>query len=99
MRVEFTAHAIHRLREIHAYVAEDSGANADRLIERIINRAESLAQQSMRGRKVPEYVREDVREIRERPYRIIYLVEARQVRILTVMHERQLLPGDLQGST
>jgi plasmid stabilization system protein ParE len=99
MRVAFTAHAIRRLHEIHAYVSEDSPTNADRLIDRIISRAESLAQQSLRGRKVPEYVREDVREIRERPYRIIYLVEARRVRILTVMHERQLLPGDLQGST
>ena len=51
----------------------------------------------MRGRRVPEYERDDIREVRERPYRIIYLVEARSVRILTVMHERQLLPGDLVG--
>ena len=95
MTVSFTAHAIGRLRQVHAYVSADSPDNADRLIARIIRRAESLAEQPMRGRKVPEFERDDIREVRERPYRIIYLVEARSVRILTVMHDRQLLPGDL----
>ena len=95
MRVAFTAHAIGRLRQIHAYVSADSSENADRLIDRITKRAQSLAEQPMRGRKVPEYERDDIREIRERPYRIIYLVGPRRVRVLTVMHERQLLPGDL----
>jgi toxin ParE1/3/4 len=94
MTVSFTAHAISRLHQVHAYISADSPENADRLIGRIIRKAESLAEYPMRGRKVPEYARDDIREIRERPYRIIHLVEAHSVRVLTVMHERQLLAGD-----
>jgi plasmid stabilization system protein ParE len=55
MTVSFTAHALSRLRQIHAYISADSPENADRLIGRIIRRAESLAAHPMRGRKVPEY--------------------------------------------
>jgi len=98
MRIGFTAHAIFRLHKIHEYVSADSPGNADDLIDRIIDRAESLAQQPMRGRKVPEYARDDIREVPERPYRIIYRITSNAVEILTVMHERQLLPGDLANT-
>ena len=94
MKVEFAAEAIYRLQQIHEFVAADSPSNAVRLIERVIARAESLAEHAHRGRQVPEYGREDIREIRERPYRIIYRVTQTAVQILTVMHERRLLPGD-----
>lgn len=94
MKVEFTAQAIYRVQQIREFVVADSQANADRLIERVLTRAESLAEQPLRGRKVPEFSRDDIREIRERPYRIIYRVTRDSVQILTVMHERRLLPGD-----
>ena len=47
------------------------------------------------GRKVPEYQRNDVREILERPYRIIYKIKSDQIDVLTVMHYRQILPVDV----
>jgi plasmid stabilization system protein ParE len=47
------------------------------------------------GRKVPEYQRNDVREILERPYRIIYKIKSDQIDVLTVMHYRQILPMDV----
>lgn len=47
------------------------------------------------GRAVPEYQREDVREILERPYRILYHIQRDRIDIITVMHYRQLLPDDL----
>ena len=95
MKVEFAAHAIHRLHAIHEYIAADSPHNAAGLIDRIIDRAESLAQHPMRGRRAPEYAHEEIREIREPPYRIIYRVGADMVQVLTVMHEHELLPVDL----
>lgn len=44
------------------------------------------------GRQIQEYARTDLREVLERPYRLIYRVTAERVEILTVMHYRQLLP-------
>jgi plasmid stabilization system protein ParE len=44
---------------------------------------------------VPEYQREDVREILERPYRILYRIKRDRIDVITVMHYRQLLPDDL----
>ena len=67
MKVAFTANAINRLQQIHAYISADSPENANRLIDRIIRRAESLAEQPARGRIVPEYERGDIREIGEPP--------------------------------
>ena len=97
MRVELTAHAIARLRQIHAYVSADSPRNADALIERLLSRAESLDSLPLRGRRVPEYERDDIREVQEHPYRVIYRVTPDAVQVLTIMHERQLLPDELTG--
>jgi plasmid stabilization system protein ParE len=44
---------------------------------------------------VPEYQRDDVREILERPYRILYRIKPDRIDVITVMHYRQLLPSDL----
>ena len=95
MKVVFTAHAVSRLRQILAYIAADSPANAVAVVERIIARAETLDTQSFRGRLVPEYRQDNVREVGESPYRIIYRVTADVVEILTIMHERQLLPDEI----
>ena len=65
------------------------------MVERIIARAETLDSQSFRGRRVPEYDRDDVREIAEHPYRIIDRIAADTVQVLTIMHERQLLPDEM----
>jgi len=65
------------------------------MVERIIARAETLDSQSFRGRRVPEYDQDDVREIAEHPYRIIYRVTTDAVQVLTIMHERQLLPDEI----
>jgi toxin ParE1/3/4 len=46
---------------------------------------------------VPEYRDAKIRQLLERPYRIIYRVTGDEVAILTVMHYRQLLPHDVPG--
>ena len=47
------------------------------------------------GRMVPEYEAPDIREVIERPYRIIYRIKTDQIDILAVVHGAQLLPPDL----
>lgn len=97
MKVRFTDEAKSRLRNIQSYIAEDSPQNAVAMIERIVARSESLNDLYLRGRRVPEYEDGAVRETLEAPYRIIYRVTADEIQILTIMHNRQLLPSDLGG--
>jgi len=49
----------------------------------------------MSGRKVPEYELENIREIIEKPYRIIYRIRKDRIDILAVMHGAQLLPENV----
>jgi len=46
----------------------------------------------MSGRKVPEYESDEIREVIEKPYRIIYRIKPDQIDVLAVVHGAQLLP-------
>ena len=95
MKVHWTDRAKHRLRLIHDHIAQHAPRIALQVIERLIQRSQDIAVAPYSGRQVPEYQREDLREILERPYRILYRVLPDRIDVITVMHYRQLLPGDL----
>jgi len=42
------------------------------MVDRITRRSEQISTQKLSGRKVPEYEAKDIRELTEKPYRIIY---------------------------
>lgn len=96
MKVVWTDRAKARLRKIHAEIADDAPQAADDLVRRLVRRSLQLQTVARSGRKVPEYDRDDIRELKERPYRIIYQLSDR-VDVVAVMHYRQLLPGDVEG--
>ena len=96
MKVVWTDRAKARLKKIHAEIAEDAPKAADDLVRRLVKRSLQLRTVARSGRKVPEYDRDDIRELKERPYRIIYQLSDR-VDVVAVMHYRQLLPGDVEG--
>ncbi len=54
MRVVFTPRFEERLFEIESYIAADNPDAADRWLEGVIKRVESLDRFARRGRKVPE---------------------------------------------
>ncbi len=95
MKVVWTDRAKARLKKIHADVAEDAPKAADDLVRRLVRRSLQLKTMARSGQKVPEYDRDDIRELKERPYRIIYQLTDR-VDVVAVMHYRQLLPGDVE---
>lgn len=95
MRVVWTDRAKARLRQIRAYVAQDQPLNADRLVDQLTRRVEQLAEQPRSGRMVEKYQREDLRELIESPYRIVYLIGTARVDILTVRDTRRVLPRRL----
>jgi plasmid stabilization system protein ParE len=62
MKVVWTDRAKLRLREIHAYIAQDSPNAASRVIRRLVERSRQLEILPHSGRAVPEYQRRDMRD-------------------------------------
>lgn len=96
MKVVWTDRAKARLWKIHAEIAHEAPQAADDLVRRLVKRSLQLRTVARSGRKVPEHNRDEVRELLERPCRIIYQLFER-VDVVAVMHYRQLLPGDVEG--
>ena len=94
MRVHWTNTALDHLLAIREYVAQNSKVYADRLIDRLTRRSEQIGLFPGSGRMVPEYKREDIREVIESPYRIMYRVKTDQIDVLAVMHSAQKLPPE-----
>lgn len=90
--VHWTPEALARLEDIEAYIAQVSPSVAKDVVAQLLARARQLETAPRSGRQIQEYARTDLREVLERPYRLIYRVTAERVEILTVMHYRQLLP-------
>jgi toxin ParE1/3/4 len=93
MKVLWTEAALRQLVQIHEYIAQDSPRYAVAMIDRITRRSEQCRQFPLMAGKVPEYDRDDIREVLEYPYRIIYRVLPKQVDILAVIHGARRLPN------
>lgn len=94
MKVYWTAEARARLLDIQAYIAQDSPQAAREVAARLLRRSRTLATPPLTGRRLPEYPDDDLRELLERPFRLIYLVTVDRIEIVTVKHYRQKLPID-----
>ena len=81
-----------QLREIHSYIAKDSPRHAAQMVDRLTRRGERLAIEPRADRRMPEYPEDDLREVLERPYRLIFRASPGRVDILTIKHYRQRLP-------
>lgn len=92
MRILWTENAIDHLANIYEYIAFNSPTYARHMIDRITRRTEQIAEHNLSGRKVPEYDSEDIRELIEKPYRIIYRIKPNQIDIIAVIHGARLIP-------
>jgi len=95
VRVHWTHTAIAHLLAIYEHIAQDAPLYAQRMIDRLTKCSEQIAVFPQSGRMVPEYAAPDIREVIERPYRIIYRIKTDQIDILAVVHGAQLLPPEL----
>jgi len=95
MTVLWTDNAISHLIAIYDYIARDSAFYAQRMIDRLTKRSTQLADFPKSGRVVPEYEEEDIREVVEKPYRLIYRISPDRIEILAVIHGAQRLPVEL----
>ncbi|WP_028316393.1 type II toxin-antitoxin system RelE/ParE family toxin [Desulfatibacillum aliphaticivorans] len=95
MKVLWTKNAIDHLDGIYEYIAVNSPTYAKKTVDRITRRSQQIADQPFSGRKVPEYESDDIRELIENPYRLIYRIKPDQIDVLAVIHGVRLLPEDL----
>lgn len=95
MRVLWTEAALKQLEAIRDYHAQTSPEYARRLAERLVNRSEQIAAFPHAGHMVPEYEIDEVRQVIESSYRVIYLIKEAQIEILAVIHtSRRGLPQE-----
>jgi plasmid stabilization system protein ParE len=95
--VVWSRRAQQNLAAIFRSIARDDRAAAERWVSRLVATGEGIATFPLSGRVVPEIGRDDVRETFQRTYRIVYLVQAEDIRILTVFEgHRQLRDADVE---
>ncbi len=95
MIVEITDQAILHLDAIYAYIAKDSELYAKRLLEKLLRRCSQIEEFPYLGRKVPEFDTEEIREILDGKYRIIYRILPEKIHVLAIIHGARLLPNDI----
>lgn len=87
------------MEAIHDYIAADNPVAAARWIEKLLVRAEKASLLPYASRVVPEFGREDLREVGVRTYRIVYRIRENEVQVITVFEGHRLFPAeaDVEG--
>lgn len=85
------------LKDIAAFIAEDSVSAAERFVRSLFQTVERLADFPESGRIVPEFGDPAIREVIRKPCRIVYRVDTRKhiVEIARVWHAARGAP-DIQ---
>jgi len=79
------------LRSIYDYILRDSKVYAKRYVSKLISRVDQLETNPMSGRIVPEINREEIRELIEGNYRLVYRCVGDSVTMLRVHHAARQL--------
>jgi addiction module RelE/StbE family toxin len=90
MKLQWTETAKNDLIAIRRYIALDNTTAAKNWIERLKASARNIVHSPLAGRIVPELSHEDIREVIEGNYRIVYHVQSKGVAILTVFESHRL---------
>jgi toxin ParE1/3/4 len=94
LALRWTEHAVTQLAALAEFISLDSPFYAEQVVDRIVARFEQARRYPGSGRMVPEFGREDVRELIESPYRLVYRVRQDAVEVLSILHGRQPV-GDM----
>jgi len=82
------------LKDLAAFIAEDSPSAAEHFVKILFEVVERLADFPESGRVVPEFGDPDIREVIRKPYRVIYRVDRAKgaVQIVRVWHAARGIP-------
>jgi addiction module RelE/StbE family toxin len=94
VKLFWTETAKQDLQAIRRYIAADNPTAAKQWTDRLRERARNALHSPLAGRKVPEFSRDDIRELIEGNYRIVYQVFEDRLVVLTVFEGHQLLPEE-----
>ena len=84
LKIFWSPLAVERLEEIFDYISAENRDAAYKLVNKIIDKFESLSEFPERGRKVPEINKKDYREVFEGEYRLIYRILPDRIFVLTI---------------
>jgi len=93
--VIWTDPAKKNLRDILDYIRQSSPYYTEKVREEIVKKSETLSTFPTRGRVVPEFENENVREIFVYSYRLIFEIETDRTSILAVIHGKMDLENAL----
>jgi toxin ParE1/3/4 len=97
LKVLWTENAIQDLQAIKDYIYQDSPECAITWLQELFDAGENLSRFSNRGRVVPEFNQENLRELLIENYRLVYRVKSASVGILTVFEgHRQLRKKEIE---
>lgn len=91
LRVKWSEIALQRIYGIADFIAGDSRPAAARWIASVFEEEKLIAENPYIGRMVPEFHREEYREVIVKNYRIIYKVIGKEIFVLTVIGSRELI--------
>ena len=91
VRIFWTKMAQDDLRAIKQHISRDAPKTAAAYIQRIKKSVRRLMSMPYSGQVVPELGREEIREVLQGNYRIIYRIRGERIDILTVFHGARLL--------
>ena len=97
LKVVWTENAIQDLLGIKTFIAQDSIDRAKEWLVELYTAGENLSQLSGRGRIVPEFNQENLRELLIENYRLVYRIKSTTIEVVTVFEgHRQLKAKDLK---
>lgn len=85
-QVRWSLTAGNDLQGIEDFIARDSVLHAITFVDRLVESTETRLKNPRIGRIVPEFNRDDLREVLFRNYRIVYLLQDDKIFILRVIH-------------
>lgn len=91
VKIVWTELALEDLKLIYTYISQDSSSYAGRFVEKLLNRIRQLETFPKSGRIVPEFGIDNLREIIEGNYRIVYRLNTETVFIARIQHSAMLL--------
>ena len=97
LSVTFAASAVADLEGVRTWYREIGAPEAgERLILDVLSKVERLRDFPQSGRVVPEFAVERLREVVHPPFRIVYRMDERRIRVVRVWRSERLmsLPGE-----
>ena len=90
-QVVWSPEALADVEAIASYIARDSAAYAQAVVEKILETARQVGEFPLLGRRVPELAQDIIRERFVYSYRLIYRIRNDTITIAAVIHGRRLL--------